>query len=91
MILIIAAGILAWKTIDDLQPLPHALNFETGHVRKVQILDRNSIPLTVTYENRWNIHDHMPLHNMPLLIQQAFVLSEDRRFYRHHGVDWERA
>ncbi len=87
-LLIAATGALFWKTVNGLQPLPVSLNFETGNIRKVQILDRNSIPLTVTYQNRWNIHDHMPLHDIPPLLQHAFVMSEDRRFYQHHGVDW---
>ncbi|MCP4576602.1 MAG: penicillin-binding protein 1C [Deltaproteobacteria bacterium] len=87
-LLISAAGVLFWKTVNDLHPLPVSLNFETGSIRKVQILDRNSIPLTVTYQNRWNIHDHVPLHDIPSLLQHAFVVSEDRRFYQHHGVDW---
>ena len=83
-----AAGALLWKTLAELRPLPESLNFETGNARKVQILDRNSIPLTVTYQNRWNIHDYVPLHDIPPLLRQAFVSSEDKRFYRHHGVDW---
>ena len=87
-LLMAAAGVLAWKTVNDLQPLPYSLNFENSRIRKVQILDRAGIPLTVTYRNRWNIHDYVPLHETPPLLQQAVVVSEDRRFYRHHGVDW---
>ncbi len=87
-LLLTAAGVLAWKTVNDLRPPPTSLDFETGNIRKVQILDRNHIPLTVTYQNRWNIHDNVPLHEIPPLLQQAFVTSEDKRFYQHHGVDW---
>ena len=43
----------------------------------------------MTYQNRWNIHDYVPLHDIPPLLQKAFVASEDRRFYEHQGVDWE--
>ncbi|MCG6881947.1 MAG: transglycosylase domain-containing protein [Deltaproteobacteria bacterium] len=88
ILLISAGGILAWKTCADLRPLPYSLNFESSDIRKVQILDRNGIPLTVTYQNRWNIHDYVPLHDIPPLLQKAFVASEDRRFYQHRGVDW---
>ena len=86
---ICAAGVLVWKTRADLRPLPRSLNFENSNIRKVQILDRNGVPLTVTYQNRWNIHDYVPLHDIPPLLQKAFVASEDRRFYEHHGVDWQ--
>jgi penicillin-binding protein 1C len=57
-------------------------------VRKAQVTDRNDLPLTVTYQNRWNLHDHIPLHDIPQFLQQTFVVSEDQRFYRHRGVDW---
>lgn len=51
-------------------------------------MDRHGKPLTVTYQNRWNIHDVVPLHEIPEILQQIFVLSEDKRFFEHHGVDW---
>ncbi len=51
-------------------------------------MDRNDVPLTVTYQNRWNLYDHISLHDIPQFLQQAFVVSEDQRFYRHKGVDW---
>ncbi len=70
------------------------LSFEDGllprslAVRKPQYLDRNGIILSVTFENSLNIHDWLPLHEIPALLQAAFLASEDRRFSTHHGVDW---
>jgi penicillin-binding protein 1C len=84
----ISAGAFLWKTHADLLPLPASLSPDGSNVRKVQVLDRNYVPLTVTYQNRWNIHDHLFLHDIPQLLQQALVVSEDQRFYRHKGVDW---
>lgn len=54
----------------------------------IQILDRHGQPLTFTYQNRWNTSDAVALHEMPELLQNAFILSEDKRFYQHSGVDW---
>jgi len=90
IILVIAAfaGSLLWQTHADLLPLPNSLTLATAGLRKVQIVDRNHVPLTVTYQNRWNIHDYLPLHEIPGVLQQAFVMSEDQRFLRHGGVDW---
>ena len=85
---VITAGAFLWKTHADLLPLPVSLSPDGSHVRKVQVLDRNYAPLTVTYQNRWNIHGHIPLHDIPYFLQQAFVVSEDQRFYHHEGVDW---
>jgi len=85
---IIIAGAFLWKTHADLLPLPASLSPNGFNVRKVQVLDRNYVPLTVTYQNRWNIHDYISLHDIPHFLQQALVVSEDQRFYRHQGVDW---
>jgi penicillin-binding protein 1C len=57
-------------------------------VLKLQVLDRHDTPLSVTFQNSWNVHDAVPLHTMPPLLQQAFITAEDQRFYQHRGVDW---
>jgi 1A family penicillin-binding protein len=31
---------------------------------------------------------NVPLDQVPLHVRQAFLATEDRRFYSHHGVDW---
>ncbi len=85
---IITVGAFIWKTNADLLPLPDSLSPHGSNVRKVQVMDRNYRPLTVTYQNRWNLHDPISLHDIPQFLQQAFVVSEDQRFYRHKGVDW---
>ncbi|MCH2191154.1 MAG: transglycosylase domain-containing protein [Gammaproteobacteria bacterium] len=55
---------------------------------KPQLLDRHGRPLTVTYQNSWNYHDRVALHDVPIFLQEAFLLAEDKRFYDHGGVDW---
>ncbi|MDH3603134.1 MAG: transglycosylase domain-containing protein [Candidatus Tectomicrobia bacterium] len=52
------------------------------------MLDRHGIPLSITFQNPWNIHHTASLHDLPLRLRQAFILAEDQRFYRHRGVDW---
>src|SRR5918911_5525427 len=34
---------------------------------------------------------NVPLSRVPLHVRQAFIATEDRRFYRHHGLDWHSA
>jgi penicillin-binding protein 1C len=87
--LIVLTGAFIWKTRIDLMPLPNSLTFEGSDLRKVQVLDRHHVPLTVTYQNRWNIHDYVPLHAIPAFLQKAIIISEDQRFYEHNGVDWK--
>lgn len=72
----------------DLRPLPADLRPQALEYRRPQFLDRHGIPLSVTYDNPWNVHEWLSLHEIPELLQEAFLASEDRRFYRHHGVDW---
>ena len=57
--------------------------------QRFQVLDRSGKPLGISYQNRFNTMDIVALHDMPDLLRQAFVTSEDKKFLRHHGVDWE--
>ncbi|MBT8341854.1 MAG: transglycosylase domain-containing protein, partial [Desulfatitalea sp.] len=83
---LVCAGLVIIATTAALQPLPDLS--AGGRVVKPQLLDRNGRPITITYQNQWNLHDVVALHDMPLLLQRAIVHSEDRRFFDHHGVDW---
>ncbi len=80
--------VLLVKTIIDFK-LPYkdfrSINSDSNNL---QILDRDGQPLSFSYQNRWNNYDNIPLHEIPELLQQAFIISEDKRFFRHHGVDW---
>lgn len=79
---------LAVTTVFTLKPLPASLRLEKTDTRKPRVLDRNGIPLAVTYQNRWNLHDSLPLFEVPQILKKAFIYSEDKRFYSHKGVDW---
>jgi 1A family penicillin-binding protein len=50
-----------------------------------KILDRNGQLIgRLAIIRRVNV----PLANVPKYVQQAFVATEDRRFYEHNGLDW---
>lgn len=82
-------GLLALKTARDLRPLPDNLELLLTHVRRLEILDRNGNPLTVTYQNRWNSYTVARLFEIPDLLRKAFIRAEDKRFFQHAGVDWK--
>ena len=88
LIMVCAMIIGGVKTRMDMKPLPVALSDVTGMVKKPRILDRRGIPLTTTYTGVWNIHDQRALYEIPPFLKQAFIFSEDKRFYDHGGVDW---
>lgn len=68
-------------------PIP-ALDHVAGKSNKPSLLDRRGKLLSYTIEHGWNVSDHIPLHEIPPLLLHAFILSEDQRFYQHHGIDW---
>lgn len=57
-------------------------------VNRLEVYDRSEQPLSRTYTNRWNYHHVAPLYSIPQLLVDAFILSEDKRFFSHSGVDW---
>jgi penicillin-binding protein 1C len=92
VLVLIVAGclstlVLVVATSASLQPVP-SLRTLRSQIYKPRLLDRNGQPLTVTFQNRWNLHDQVALYDVPLWLQQSFVMSEDQRFFSHKGVDW---
>ncbi len=83
----ILLALFALKTARDLQPVPATLLFGDSGVRKPQLVDRIGNPLSISYQNRWSVQT-VPLREIPALLQNAFIESEDRRFLSHNGVDW---
>lgn len=79
--------LFALKTAWDLQPLPAALSLGDSEVRKPLLFDRFGNPLAISYQNRWSVQT-VPLHEIPQLLQNAVIESEDRNFLSHGGVDW---
>jgi penicillin-binding protein 1C len=71
-----------------LAPLPETLDPPPGTVRRARVVDRRGEPLSVTYENTFNVLDTVALHEVPLLLREAVLEAEDRRYFEHWGVDW---
>ena len=87
-VLLVLVGLLVWQTWAALRPFPTSLLPDNSAIRRTQVVDRRGLPLSITFQNPWNVHDYVPLHEIPLFLQQAFIAAEDKRFYTHHGVDW---
>jgi len=59
------------------------------HPSDVTLLDRQGTPLqTVRVDKTVRRLPWVPLREMSPALLQAIVLSEDKRFYEHSGVDW---
>ncbi|MEJ2132629.1 MAG: transglycosylase domain-containing protein, partial [Gammaproteobacteria bacterium] len=80
--------LVLWRvTINALEPVPESFSAVASHVTRVQVLDRHGTPLNTTYANDWNLHDALPLHEVPPFLIRAFVEAEDKRFFVHAGQD----
>jgi len=77
-------GLLTWR---DLAPLPRTLP-PKGAAAVPQLLASDGTPLTRSRDGRFNRYAERPLSAIPTLVREAFVTSEDRRYWRHGGVDW---
>ncbi len=77
-------------TFMAMRPLPQGNLVPASDMpqQRYKLVDRNMIPLSMTYEDRWNITDRVQLYKVPELLRQAFISAEDKRFNQHHGVDW---
>jgi penicillin-binding protein 1C len=90
-IALFAAGSVAALTVATLasmRPLPDRLDLPPGETFRAEVVDRHGLRLSVSYENRWNLYDRVELYEVPALLRDAMVEAEDRRFFRHAGVDW---
>jgi penicillin-binding protein 1A len=89
---LIAAGVWtgnAWVLTCGFQGCPSAAEIQGYRPSEGgRILDRAGEPLgRLRAVRRLNV----PLAQVPLHVRQAFVATEDRRFYDHDGVDWRGA
>lgn len=80
--------LFALKTARDLQPIPASFSFGNLQVKKPELLDRTGAnTLSISYQNRWSVQT-APLYEIPPWLRNAFIESEDHRFFEHGGVDW---
>ncbi|MGH8280021.1 MAG: transglycosylase domain-containing protein, partial [Gammaproteobacteria bacterium] len=85
--LAIAAAVLALCTWLDLAPLPAQLP-TAGQLLTARLLARDGTPLTENLNACFNYAAQLSLTRIPPLVRNAFVSSEDRRYWQHGGSDW---
>ncbi|MEY2498236.1 MAG: penicillin-binding protein, partial [Verrucomicrobiota bacterium] len=66
-------------------PIPPALL--RPPIQSIALLDRNGIPLReARVAERFS--RELALDEVPPHVIDAVLAAEDKRFYRHHGIDW---
>ena len=82
-VLALLSGVSVWLT------LPGTLvgeGYSSPH--SLKLLDRNGVELRDIPAGDGSRGSHMDLKSISPQLRDAFIYSEDRRFYTHHGVDW---
>ena len=86
----LAAAALLLALAGGAQALPGFAEVKAAHaVSDLTLLDRHGVPLqTLRTDHQVRRLPWVPLDQMSPALLQAIVLSEDRRFWQHSGVDW---
>ena len=81
----LASLLLAANFALKLVPIPPALL--RPPVQSIALLDRNGIPLReARVAERFS--RELALEEVPRHVIDAVLAAEDKRFFRHHGIDW---
>jgi penicillin-binding protein 1C len=67
-------------------PVPGRLLHPAG-AQSLTITDRHGVPLRTTRAGDGSLARWVPLERMDPDLPRAFVAVEDKRFFRHHGID----
>lgn len=89
-VLAAAALVLAIATWQSLMPLPDSLRMGVGagRIGATHFVAADGTPLNLSFDERFNRAAVRSLGQIPPLVRKAFVVSEDRRYWQHGGVDW---
>jgi penicillin-binding protein 1A len=77
----------SWSWYQLKLTLPQSVSDLTSHTRP-DTLTIQGDDGTVLQEIGAVTHERIKLTEVPEIIPQAFIASEDRRFYQHHGIDF---
>lgn len=75
-------------TLSEIKEVPDSFKELFVTYKKQHFLDRNGERLNATYNNRYNSIDQVELYELPNLFKEALLVSEDKNFYAHSGVDY---
>ncbi len=80
----VVLGVATWRSS---MPLPRSLRPPAAAVAP-QFLAADGTPLSYSYRGALNANATLALWQVPPLLRDAFVDSEDKRYWRHGGADW---
>ena len=82
---VVTLAVVTWRA---LPPLPATLVLEASSSAPLHFVAADGTPLNRSFRGRFNRTEALPAWRIPALLRTAFVVSEDRRYWQHGGVDW---
>jgi 1A family penicillin-binding protein len=86
LLILAAGGWMAWTWLSTDLPSPHTLYQRTG-APTTKIFDRKGRLLYEVMDPHGGKHTPVPLTEIPLVLRQATIATEDATFYANPGVD----
>ncbi|HXF90990.1 MAG TPA: transglycosylase domain-containing protein [Candidatus Nitrosotenuis sp.] len=80
--------VLLVKTYLEIQPIYDLYQQVRHDQENIRLQDRYGEILSINYQNHWNTHDQLQLYQIPDLLKEAFIVSEDQNFFHHGAIDW---
>lgn len=77
-------SILTWRA---LPPMPTSLALPDP-TAKTLVFAADSTVLSTSFTGNFNRTTEVALTDIPLLMRQAFIVAEDKRYWEHNGIDW---
>jgi penicillin-binding protein 1A len=77
----------AWLTLD--LTLPDTSNLKFATTVRPETMTFKSTDGAVFYQSGPATRNALTIKEIPKRLQQAFLATEDRRFYQHHGIDFQ--
>src|SRR5919198_3248513 len=80
----------SWTRVCAAERCPSILRLEQGHNPQLQTSKVYAADGRLISEYGVERRTVVKLSDIPLHVRQAFLATEDKRFYRHHGIDFMR-
>ena len=87
-ILMAVAMVLALATWRASMPLPASLGSSASSASATHFLAADGTQLNLSFKGALNRAAVLPVSGIPPLLREAFIASEDHRYWHHGGVDW---
>src|SRR6266513_5210526 len=80
----------SWSRVCAAERCPSIMRIDPGHRPQAQTSKVYAADGRLITELGIELRTVLPLEQIPVHVRQAFIAVEDKRFYKHHGIDYWR-